>query len=280
MKKKSLNVLDNPQMYMKTIINNIDLANILPLLNLRSREEKILKFTFCEWKSVDEIAEILELSTAIVHKHRKMGIRRMNHRITNGINNFKNAESLFQKLNAEIEDLKLKNKIQSSIIKSIEINLNDCKLSSRTMNSLRKAGLETLYDVLSYSKTQLLRIRKLGPGTVEELENLVQSKGLTFNLRASKFEFDSYVAESLDEEELLMRKLLQTSVQEFDLSVRALNTLDAADIETIIDLVKYDRSTLLKFRNSGKKTLIELEDFLESKGLSSDMDLSKYKLDQ
>ena len=65
-----------------------------------------------------------------------------------------------------------------------------------------------------------------------------------------------------------------------DLSVRALNCLKAADVETLGELVSYNKNDLLKFRNFGKKSLTELEDLIESKGLSFGMDVSKYKLDR
>ncbi|MCB9184832.1 MAG: DNA-directed RNA polymerase subunit alpha [Flavobacteriales bacterium] len=86
--------------------------------------------------------------------------------------------------------------------------------------------------------------------------------------------------ESFDEDSLHMRQLLKTKLVDMDLSVRALNCLKAADIETLGDLVSYNKNDLLKFRNFGKKSLTELEDLVENKGLSFGMNLSKYKLDK
>lgn len=83
-----------------------------------------------------------------------------------------------------------------------------------------------------------------------------------------------------DEESLKMRQLLHSKLTEMDLSVRALNCLKAADVETLGELVSYNKNDLLKFRNFGKKSLTELEDLIESKGLSFGMDVSKYKLDR
>ena len=77
-----------------------------------------------------------------------------------------------------------------------------------------------------------------------------------------------------------MRQLLKTRLVYMDLSVRALNCLKAADVETLGELVSYNKNDLLKFRNFGKKSLTELEDLIESKGLSFGMDVSKYKLDR
>ena len=86
--------------------------------------------------------------------------------------------------------------------------------------------------------------------------------------------------ESFDEDSMHMRQLLKTKLVDMDLSVRALNCLKAADIETLGDLVSFNKNDLLKFRNFGKKSLTELEDLVENKGLSFGMNLSKYKLDK
>ena len=86
--------------------------------------------------------------------------------------------------------------------------------------------------------------------------------------------------EEFDETSLHMRQLLKTKLVDMDLSVRALNCLKAADVETLGDLVSYNKNDLLKFRNFGKKSLTELEDLVESKGLSFGMNVAKYKLDK
>ena len=86
--------------------------------------------------------------------------------------------------------------------------------------------------------------------------------------------------EEFDEEVLRMRQLLKTKLVDMDLSVRALNCLKAADVETLGDLVQFNKTDLLKFRNFGKKSLTELDDLLESLNLSFGTDISKYKLDK
>ena len=87
-------------------------------------------------------------------------------------------------------------------------------------------------------------------------------------------------SEEFDETSLHMRQLLKTKLVDMDLSVRALNCLKAADVETLGDLVSYAKSDLLKFRNFGKKSLTELEDLVDSKGLTFGMNVAKYKLDR
>lgn len=85
---------------------------------------------------------------------------------------------------------------------------------------------------------------------------------------------------ALDEEILRMRQMLNQRLQDMDLSVRALNCLKAAEVDTLGDLVKYHRSDLLKFRNFGKKSLTELDELLERNGLAFGMDISRYKLNE
>jgi DNA-directed RNA polymerase subunit alpha len=84
----------------------------------------------------------------------------------------------------------------------------------------------------------------------------------------------------VDEHVLHMRKLLKTPLEDLDLSVRAYNCLKAAKINSLAEMVKYDTHELLKFRNFGKKSLVEIEELLQTKNLSFGMDLSKYKLDE
>jgi DNA-directed RNA polymerase subunit alpha len=86
--------------------------------------------------------------------------------------------------------------------------------------------------------------------------------------------------EEFDETSLHMRQLLKTKLVDMDLSVRALNCLKAADVETLGELVSFNKNDLLKFRNFGKKSLTELEDLVQSKTLQFGMNVAKYKLDK
>jgi len=87
-------------------------------------------------------------------------------------------------------------------------------------------------------------------------------------------------SEEFDEESMHMRQLLKTKLTDLDLSVRALNCLKAADVETIGELVSFNKTDLLKFRNFGRKSLVELEDLVKDKGLQFGMNVAKYKLDK
>lgn len=91
---------------------------------------------------------------------------------------------------------------------------------------------------------------------------------------------ESDTGEEFDEEVLRMRQLLKTKLVDLDLSVRALNCLKAANVETLGHLVTFNKTDLLKFRNFGKKSLTELEDLLSKMDLSFAMDISKYKLEK
>ncbi len=91
---------------------------------------------------------------------------------------------------------------------------------------------------------------------------------------------EKFANEEFDEEVLHMRQLLKAKLVDLDLSVRALNCLKAAEVETLGDLVKFNKNDLLKFRNFGKKSLTELEELLVNMNLTFGMDTIKYKLDK
>jgi len=103
---------------------------------------------------------------------------------------------------------------------------------------------------------------------------LITDENITFDDASSRE--DNIV----DEHILHMRKLLKTLLEDLDLSVRAYNCLKAAKINSLGEMVRYDTHELLKFRNFGKKSLVEIEELLQIKGLTFGMDLSKYKLDE
>ncbi len=86
--------------------------------------------------------------------------------------------------------------------------------------------------------------------------------------------------EEFDAEVLHMRQLLKSKLVDMDLSVRALNCLKSAEVETLGELVVFNKTDLLKFRNFGKKSLTELDELLANLNLSFGMDISKYKLDK
>lgn len=102
---------------------------------------------------------------------------------------------------------------------------------------------------------------------------LISDENISFDTEESAEE------EVVDEHVLHMRKILKTPLEDMDLSVRAYNCLKAAKINTLAELVQYDTNELLKFRNFGRKSLVEIEQLIIEKGLSFGMDLSKFKLE-
>ena len=103
---------------------------------------------------------------------------------------------------------------------------------------------------------------------------LISDENISFDLPSQQIEVE------VDEQVLHMRKLLKTPLEDLDLSVRAYNCLKAAKINSLSELVKYDTNELLKFRNFGKKSLMEIEALINEKGITFGMDLSKFKLDE
>jgi DNA-directed RNA polymerase subunit alpha len=101
-----------------------------------------------------------------------------------------------------------------------------------------------------------------------------------YSLQNDLDQLDDAKDDDVDENYEQMRKLLQTKLSDLDLSVRAINCLKAADIETLGQLVSYSKNDLLKFRNFGKKSLSEVEEVVKSKNLYFNMDISKYNLDK
>jgi len=94
-----------------------------------------------------------------------------------------------------------------------------------------------------------------------------------------KINLENEITDEFDEDTLHMRQLLKTELTDFGLSVRALNCLKTAEVYTLGQLVSYKKSDMLKFRNFGKKSLSELEDLIEEKGLTFGFDVSKYNLE-
>lgn len=151
------------------------------------------------------------------------------------------------------------------------------KVAYRVLNT--RVGQRTDYELLSIDvKTDGTihpedAIKQASHIMIQHLM-LITDENITFDDASSR---DNNV---VDEHILHMRKLLKTSLEDLDLSVRAYNCLKAAKIDTLGELVKYDTHELLKFRNFGKKSLVEIEELLQNKNLTFGMDLSKYNLDE
>ena len=150
-------------------------------------------------------------------------------------------------------------------IKNVNYNIEDYRVGQKT--DFEKLNLNITTDGSIDPKDALTEASKI----------LIQHFMLFSD---EKINLEEDVIEDFDEDTLHMRQLLKTELTEFGLSVRALNCLKAAEVDTLGDLVTYNRSDLMKFRNFGKKSLTELEELVEAKGLNFGMEVSKYKLDK
>ena len=153
-------------------------------------------------------------------------------------------------------------------IKNVKYFVEDFRVEQKT--DYEKLILEIETDGSIHPKDALTEAAKV----------LIHHFMLFSNERISIEDDYSSAVDEYDQESLHMRQLLKMKLVDLDLSVRALNCLKAAEVDTLGDLVMYNRSDLMKFRNFGKKSLTELDELVDSKGVNFGMDLSKYKLDK
>ena len=153
-------------------------------------------------------------------------------------------------------------------IKNVKYSIEDYRVEQKT--DYEKLNLEITTDGSIHPKEALKEAAKI----LIQHFMLFSDEKITINMD------DTSENDTLDDEALRMRQLLKTKLSDQDLSVRALNCLKAADVDTVGDLVKLNRNDLLKFRNFGKKSLTELYELLASLNLKFGMDVSIYKLDK
>ena len=211
------------------------------------------------------------------------------------------STSSYQVLNPDQEICTLSKKVKFSIelkiergrgyVSSEENNSNSSDVDFISIDSVFTPIINVKYNIENTRVEQKTDFEKLildiqTDGSIHPEDALKGSAQLLikhFYLFSDKdMEFaedNSDEIEVVDEELLHMRKLLKTSLNDLDLSVRAYNCLKAADIKTLGDLVSIEISDMMKFRNFGKKSLTELEELVDVKGLNFGMDLSKYNLD-
>ncbi len=151
-------------------------------------------------------------------------------------------------------------------IKNVKFNVEDFRVEQRT--DFEKLVMEVTSDGSIHPEEALKEAAKI---LIQHFV-LFSDENIMPETRVSK------VVEEVDESFLQMRKILKAALADLDLSVRAYNCLKAAEIKTLGELVNYHIDDLLKFRNFGKKSLSELEEFVREKGLHFGMDVSKYNL--
>ena len=153
-------------------------------------------------------------------------------------------------------------------IRNVKYAVDDYRVEQKT--DYERLSIEVTTDGSIHPKEALKEAARI----------LIQHFALFSDDKISLENTDVEEEETFDEDILRMRQLLKQQLVDQNLSVRALNCLKAANVETIGDLVKYNKSDLLKFRNFGKKSLSELDDLLQSLNLSFGMDISKYKVEK
>jgi DNA-directed RNA polymerase subunit alpha len=153
-------------------------------------------------------------------------------------------------------------------IKNVKYSIENYRVEQKT--DYEKLNLEITTDGSIHPKDALKEAAKI----LIQHFMLFSDEKITLNME------ENGGAEEFDEDVLHMRQLLKTKLLDLDLSVRALNCLKAAEVDTVGDLVRYNRNDLLKFRNFGKKSLTELDDLLAGLNLHFGMDVSIYKLDK
>ena len=153
-------------------------------------------------------------------------------------------------------------------IKNVKYSIENTRVEQRT--DFEKLLMEVSTDGTIHPEDAVKQASRI---LIQHLM-LITDENITFDTPTNREE------NVVDEHILHMRKLLKTSLEDLDLSVRAYNCLKAAKINTLAELVRYDTHELLKFRNFGKKSLVEIEELLQEKNLTFGMDLAKYKLEE
>ncbi|MCD4773978.1 MAG: DNA-directed RNA polymerase subunit alpha [Bacteroidales bacterium] len=210
--------------------------------------------------------------------------------------------SVFQVLNPEVVICKMEPSVKFSLEISIDkgrgyVPAEENKSLNATIDTIAIDSIHTpiknvKYSVENYRVEQKTDYEKLvfdieTDGSIHPKEALKEAATILIHhfmlFSDEKITLETEektIADEFDESSLHTRQLLKTKLVDLDLSVRALNCLKAADVETLGDLVTYNKNDLLKFRNFGKKSLTELEDLVKTKNLEFGMNVAKYKLDK
>tara|TARA_B100001093_G_scaffold493352_1_gene535446 strand:- start:1713 stop:2705 length:993 start_codon:yes stop_codon:yes gene_type:complete len=208
----------------------------------------------------------------------------------------------FQVLNPDLVICNMNPKVEINMVLTIikgrgfvtseEQSVEDMPIGTIATDSIFTPIKNVKYEIENFRVEQKTDYEKLifevqTDGSIEPKDALTEASKILIHHfmlfsdeRISLEDTESSSEDQYDEESLKMRQLLHSKLTEMDLSVRALNCLKAAEVETLGDLVTFNKSDLMKFRNFGKKSLTELDELVAVKGLSFGMDTAKYKLDK
>ena len=211
--------------------------------------------------------------------------------VANGLSNFQvlNPEQIVcnmdKKVSFEMEILIEKGR---GYVPAEDNSKEDTALGTIAIDSIFTPIKNVKYDVENYRVEQKTDFEKLNiylvtDGSITPKDALTEASKILIQhfllFSDEKITFGKDLEDEFDEDTLHMRQLLKSKLSELGLSVRALNCLKTAEVQTLGELVSFNKSDLLKFRNFGKKSLTELESLVEDKGLSFGLDISKYNLD-
>lgn len=211
--------------------------------------------------------------------------------VANGLSNFQvlNPEQIVcnmdKKVSFEMEILIEKGR---GYVLAEDNSKEDTALGTIAIDSIFTPIKNVKYDVENYRVEQKTDFEKLNihlvtDGSITPKDALTEASKILIQhfllFSDEKMTFGKDLEDEFDEDTLHMRQLLKSKLSELGLSVRALNCLKTAEVQTLGELVSFNKSDLLKFRNFGKKSLSELEVLVEDKGLSFGLDISKYNLD-
>ena len=211
--------------------------------------------------------------------------------VANGLSNFQvlNPEQILcnmdKKVSFEMEILIEKGR---GYVPAEDNSKEDTALGTIAIDSIFTPIKNVKYDVENYRVEQKTDFEKLNihlvtDGSITPKDALTEASKILIQhfllFSDEKITFGKDLEDEFDEDTLHMRQLLKSKLSELGLSVRALNCLKTAEVQTLGELVSFNKSDLLKFRNFGKKSLTELESLVEDKGLSFGLDISKYNLD-
>lgn len=235
-----------------------------------------------------QIDDVKEESATIVLKNQKSFTAK----------DIANSLSIFQVLNPEVliceMDSSVNFEIEIFIEKgrgyvSAEENENqEASIGTISLDSIFTPIRNVKYNIDNYRVGQKTDYEKLNitietDGSIDPKQALTDASKILIQhfllFSDEKINLEYEISDDFDEDTLHMRQLLKTELTDFGLSVRALNCLKTAEVYTLGELVSYKKSDMLKFRNFGKKSLSELEDLIEEKGLTFGFDISSYNLE-
>ena len=211
--------------------------------------------------------------------------------VANGLSNFQvlNPEQLICNMDKKVSfEMEIRIEKGRGYVPAEENLKEDTALGTIAIDSIFTPIKNVKYDVEDYRVEQKTDFEKLNihlvtDGSITPKDALTEASKILIQhfmlFSDEKITFGKDLEDEFDEDTLHMRQLLKSKLSELGLSVRALNCLKTAEVQTLGELVSFNKSDLLKFRNFGKKSLTELEALVEDKGLAFGLDISKYNLD-